>query len=70
MTAEYVRSRYHVPAKRGMRVRVQGREGTITRLTHYIWVRFDGAKHSDPCHPTWEVEYMEQLTQTHRGRKA
>jgi len=61
MTAQYVRDHYHVPAKRGMRVRVAGREGVITRFTHYVWVRFDGEQRSEPCHPTWEVEYIDVI---------
>ena len=54
----YVRWAYGVPAKRGMRVTVDGRPGVITAPNgHYIRVRFDGERHSRPCHPTWRVEY-------------
>lgn len=49
---DYVREAYGVPAKRGGRVTVDGRAGTITRATHYVWVRFDDAKHSRPFHPS------------------
>ncbi len=56
MSLEYVRKYYGVPAKRGRRIEwyYKGvmREGTITRATHNIFVRFDGAKHSVPIHPT------------------
>jgi len=58
MSAEWVREHYHVPAKRGMRVRVDGREGVIVSCSHYIHVRFNGDRQSTPCHPTWEVEYL------------
>lgn len=58
-----IRAQYSVPAKRGMRVTVEGRSGVITGTTRgpmYIRVRFDGNKFSSPCHPTWEVEYQEE----------
>lgn len=59
MTMQYIKDRYHVPAKRGMRVRVDGREGVIASASRgYINVRFNGAKRPQPCHPTWEVEYI------------
>ena len=54
----YVRSYYKVPARRGMRVTVDGRPGTLTSGDgHYIRVRFDGERRSAPCHPTWRVNY-------------
>jgi hypothetical protein len=62
---DYVRRYYGVPARRGGRVRLgagfakAGYEGTITRATHYIWVRLDGARHATPFHPTWELEYLD-----------
>jgi hypothetical protein len=53
---DYVRKTYGVPAKRGMRVRFttkhSDRFGTITRATHYVWVRFDGSRGELPVHPT------------------
>jgi hypothetical protein len=55
MSFDYIRRYYGVPAKRGMRVawdREDGtRLGTITKATNYIYVRFDGVKHSVPLHP-------------------
>lgn len=52
----YVREQYGVPAKRGMRVKVFGASGfqmgTVTRATHYVFIRLDGSKHSRPYHPT------------------
>jgi hypothetical protein len=58
MSFDYVRRYYKVPAKRGLRVTVDGKAGRITsgRGAH-IMVRFDGASHSLPCHPTWRVTY-------------
>lgn len=60
MSVEYIRRVYEVPAKRGMRVTVNGKPGVIASFRGaYIMVRFDGAKHSVPCHPQWEVQYHE-----------
>lgn len=58
MSFDYVRSWYGVPAKRGLRVTVDGQGGRITSgKGSYIMVRFDGVKFSIPCHPTWRVTY-------------
>ena len=57
MSAEYVRRTYGVTAKRGDRVTVNGRAGTIVSFPGaYLGVRFDGQKHTSRCHPTWRVE--------------
>jgi hypothetical protein len=56
--AEYVRTTYGVPAKRGMRVTVDGVPGVITSFRDgKIRVRFDGRRHSVPAHPTWRADY-------------
>lgn len=63
MTMKTIRDQYAVPAKRGMRVKVDGKPGVITGTTRgpmYIRVRFDGDKFTTPCHPTWEVEYAKE----------
>ena len=58
MSAEYARRYYGVPAKRGMRVTVEGQPGVIVSFPgQYIGVRFDGEKITSRCHPTWEVNY-------------
>lgn len=58
MSADYVRRCYGVPAKRGMRITVEGRPGVIVSFPgQYIGVRFDGEKITSRCHPTWEVQY-------------
>lgn len=63
MSAEYVRRMYRVPAKRGMRVTVEGRPGVIVSFPgQYIGVRFDGEKFTSLCHPTWEVNYEPKET--------
>jgi hypothetical protein len=56
--AEYVRRTYNVPAKRSMRVVVNGRPGIITSFQGaHIVVRFDGDSFPSPCHPTWKFTY-------------
>lgn len=64
-SAEWIRTNYHVPARRGGRVaytgdRAKGRqEGTITAFRGpYVRIRLDGDKHPMPFHPTWELEYL------------
>lgn len=55
------RQRYGVTFKRGDRVAVDGKPGTVTSYTRsqqYIRVRLDGDKKSVPCHPTWRMEYL------------
>lgn len=65
MSIKYVRDHYHVPAKRGGRVRYIGspgkepKLGTITGGSNYLHVRFDGEKHSVNLHPTWRLEYLD-----------
>lgn len=64
LSFDYVRQRYGVPAKRGMRVTVDGKPGRITSgAGHYIRVRFDGETFSSFCHPTWRVVYHEMKAQ-------
>lgn len=60
MSLKYIRDYYKVPAKRGMRVTVDGKPGVITASARgpYIMVRFDGDKFSRAAHPTWRVEYI------------
>lgn len=57
MSAEYVRRTYGVDYKRGDRVRVDGRTGTIVSFPgNYLGVRFDGERATTRCHPTWRVK--------------
>jgi len=63
----YIRRCYGVPAKRGGRVAWDTskgtREGTITRATAYVYVRFDDAKFSVPLHPREDgLRYLPVLT--------
>lgn len=55
-----LRADRNVPARRGMRVVVDGSPGQITSARGgFLWVRFDaGPRRSLPCHPTWRVEYI------------
>ena len=57
MSMEWIRRNYHVPAKRGGRVRFFGVEGTIIKATHYLYVRMDDGRRI-LLHPTWKVEYL------------
>jgi len=65
MSFDYIRRYYNVPAKRGGRVAWDTssgtREGTITRATNYVYVRFDDAKHplyvrGDTQPQEWEIQ--------------
>lgn len=58
---DYVRRFYGVDPKIGGRAKhtITGRAGIIVRKRsgdQYVHVRFDGQKHSLPCHPT-ELDY-------------
>jgi len=59
-----IRDAYHVPAKRGMRIRFTyhpQREGVITGAQFgRLRVRFDGERVSTLLHPTWEVLYLSE----------
>ena len=65
MSLDYIRRTYKVPAKRGMRVRVNGKSGVIIGGTANLKVRFDepmkgatGRKFRiAACHPLWMIEY-------------
>lgn len=58
MSAEYVRNYYSVPAKRGMRITVDGRPATIVGFAGArLRIRRDGEKRTAIAHPTWRVNY-------------
>ena len=60
MTAEYVRRTYGVEYKRGERIAIDGRPGTLVSFPdQYLGIRFDGDKHTSRAHPTWRVERIE-----------
>lgn len=57
MSAEYVRGYYDVDYKRGDRVWVDGKPGTIVSFpAQYLGVRFDGTTYTQRCHPKWRVK--------------
>lgn len=59
MSLAAIRESRQVPAKRGMRCRVDGKPGVITGARFgYVQVRFDGRSFSVSCHPTWRFEYI------------
>jgi hypothetical protein len=56
MAYEYVKKYYGVDPKPGMRVTTEDgkKSGVIARkasYNNYVYVKFDGAKFSVPCHP-------------------
>jgi hypothetical protein len=56
VSAEHVRARYNVDYKRGERLIVDGRPGTLVSFPgQNLGIRFDGQKRTRPCHPTWRV---------------
>lgn len=61
---EYVRRRYGVPAHVGDRVRLhdgRAREGRIIGGSQYLHVVFDGEARVSHLHPTWRVDYIDNL---------
>jgi hypothetical protein len=47
--------------RRGLRCNMDGRWGVVTAGSGGgIRVRFDGEKHSKPCHPHWQMTYYDQ----------
>lgn len=57
---DYIRNRYHVPAKRGGKVRYRGKSGTIVGAHRgYLRIRLDGEKSIGNYHPTYELEYLD-----------
>lgn len=66
MSYDYIKRTYAFQPKVGRRVRHTeiNREGVITRedrgMSHYVQVRFDGRKYSDPCHPETLV-YIDEM---------
>jgi hypothetical protein len=58
VSAEYVRRVYGVDFKRGERLVVDGKPGTLVSFpSHYLGIRFDEyPKLTMLAHPTWRVE--------------
>lgn len=57
----YIRAYYRVPAKRGMRVVMDGRTGVIVGAVYaYLRIRFDDTGEVRPAHPTWRIEYPKE----------
>jgi len=64
---EYVINRYHVPAKKGRRVRLIKSDGTeeamgtiVKSAGQYVGIRKDGEKYVGNYHPTWNLEYLDE----------
>lgn len=64
MSAEYVRHYYGVDFKRGDRITVDGKPGTVVSFPgQYLGVRLDGEKHTERCHPKWRIERIPMTTE-------
>lgn len=62
MEFQYIKDRYKVPAEMNREVIVGGKKGVITKdMGNYIGVNFyeNVTIEPLPCHPTWEVQYLE-----------
>jgi len=58
MSAQYVRTTYKVPAKRGMRIVVDGQAARIVGFAGArLRIRIDGQPGIYFAHPTWRVAY-------------
>jgi hypothetical protein len=58
---EYIRKTYNVPAKRGARIRFQGRKvgRILSARGPHLRVQWDGLpRRTGLIHPTWAVEYL------------
>ena len=56
---QYVRDRYGVPARRGARIRFEGRPGTVVAPRGaYVGIRLDGEKRIGNYHPTWHLDWL------------
>jgi hypothetical protein len=61
---QYIKAHYGVKADLHREVIVNGNRGVITSdMGNYIGVNFyDNPTHDPlPCHPTWEVEYLDSF---------
>lgn len=55
---DWIRLRYSIPAKRGMKIKYGGRPGVITGSDGgYLLIRLDGERRPARYHPTWNIEY-------------
>jgi hypothetical protein len=62
MEFQYIKDRYKVPAEMNREIIMNGKKGVITKdMGNYIGVNFYDNVTADPlpCHPTWEMEYLE-----------
>jgi hypothetical protein len=59
----YIRTHYGVPARRGGRIRYEGKLGTITGADTDLIVKPDERYYDSTrwyCHPTWHIEYLDK----------
>jgi len=60
MSLGYIRRRYGVPARRGKKVRVWGGDIGVIVGSSDGWIKVRVGKDVFPCHPTWEIEYLDE----------
>lgn len=71
MSLEYIRQYYGVPAWKGAVVFYRGKRGEITGASGpHLTIRLDGEKHSNPYHPTCEIEYEPRKAAWKEAREA
>jgi len=67
MSYEEIRARFNVPAKKGARVRHQGKPGRVTNVRGLmVRVRLDGSTASRPFFPG-ELEWLDQPPESTPG---
>ncbi len=58
MSMAYIRRTYGVPAKRGQRIKFNGKPGVILGSRNArLRIRLDGETFTANYHPTWNIEY-------------
>ncbi len=63
---KFIKRTYGVPADMHREVIMNGRKGVITKdMDTYLGITFydDDTKTPSPCHPTWEMEYLDTFNQ-------
>ncbi len=65
---ESLRRHYGVPAYRGRRIAFTYEDPPlmghiISARSHKFYIRTDDGKRRGPFHPTWEIEYVAEITE-------
>lgn len=67
---ESIRRQYQVPLKPHAPIEYQGRRGQVVGTDgQYIWIQLDGEqKPIGPCHPKWEMRWLDTAYVATEGR--